>query len=63
MAKKLYTFEDRNLDRQIQELVVNMFADLPVYASNADAIAGGLRLFQPYRTGGDPDVVCVVHSA
>lgn len=34
---------------------------LPVYANNAAAISGGLVAGQVYRTGGDPDPVCVVH--
>ena len=34
---------------------------LPVYANNAAAIAGGLTVGAFYRTGGDPDLVCVVH--
>jgi hypothetical protein len=34
---------------------------LPVYASNAAAIAGGLAAGDFYRTGADPDPVCVVH--
>jgi hypothetical protein len=34
---------------------------LPVYANNAAAIAGGLTPGAFYRTGGDPDPVCVVH--
>ncbi|MEW6557930.1 MAG: hypothetical protein AB1349_11380 [Elusimicrobiota bacterium] len=34
---------------------------LPVYANNAAAVAGGLTAGAFYRTGGDPDVVCVVH--
>jgi len=35
--------------------------DLPVYASNTAAIAGGLSAGDFYRTGADPDPVCVVH--
>lgn len=35
--------------------------DLPVYANNASAIAGGLVAGDFYRTGADPDVVCIVH--
>lgn len=35
--------------------------NLPVYANNAAAIAGGLVAGEFYRTGGDPDTVCVVH--
>lgn len=34
---------------------------LPAYINNAAAIAGGLSVGAFYRTGGDPDVVCVVH--
>jgi len=34
---------------------------LTVYASNATAITGGLTVGAFYRTGGDPDLVCVVH--
>jgi hypothetical protein len=34
---------------------------LPQYANNAAAIAGGLTAGAFYRTGGDPDLVCVVH--
>lgn len=35
--------------------------DLPVYANNAAAIAGNLTAGAFYRTGADPDLVCVVH--
>jgi len=34
---------------------------LAVFANNAAAISGGLVAGQLYRTGADPDVVCVVH--
>ena len=33
----------------------------PVYANNAAAIAGGLTAGKTYRTGGDPDLLCIVH--
>ncbi len=33
----------------------------PIYANNAAAVAGGLVAGQTYRTGADPDVLCVVH--
>ena len=36
-------------------------AGLPVYANNAAAIAGGLTAGAFYRTGANPDPVCVVH--
>jgi len=36
-------------------------AGLPVYVNNAAAITGGLTPGAFYRTGADPDVVCVVH--
>lgn len=34
---------------------------LPEYANNAAAVSGGLAAGDLYRTGGDPDAVCVVH--
>ncbi len=34
---------------------------LPTYANNAAAVTGGLGAGDLYRTGGDPDAVCVVH--
>ncbi len=45
------------LDKQLTGIGV----DLPVYANNAAAIAGGLTVGALYRTGGNPDTVCVVH--
>jgi hypothetical protein len=35
--------------------------NLPIYASNAAAVTGGLVVGSFYRTGADPDPVCVVH--
>jgi len=35
--------------------------NMPVYANNAAAITGGLTVGSFYRTGGNPDPVCVVH--
>jgi len=34
---------------------------LPAHANNAAAAGGGLAVGDFYRTGGDPDLVCVVH--
>lgn len=34
---------------------------LSVYANNAAATAGGLSVGDLYRTGADPDTVCIVH--
>src|SRR5690348_725112 len=36
-------------------------AGLGVYANNAAAVAAGLTVGRLYRTGTDPDLVCVVH--
>lgn len=33
----------------------------PVFANNAAAITGGLSAGDPYRTGANPDVLCIVH--
>lgn len=41
--------------------VVNATGELPIYADNAAALAGGLVAGDGYRTGGDPDITCVVH--
>jgi hypothetical protein len=38
-----------------------VFPALPIYANNAAAVAGGLTAGKKYRTGGDPDTVCIVH--
>jgi len=34
---------------------------LSIYANNAAALAGGLVVGSLYRTGANPDVVCIVH--
>ncbi len=34
---------------------------LPVYANNAAAVGGGLVAGNLYRTGANPDPVCIVH--
>jgi hypothetical protein len=54
---------DPVLDRQIEEITaeINSFYVLAVYSNNAEALAGGLLVGQYYRTGADPDVVCIVH--
>jgi hypothetical protein len=41
--------------------VVRPVENLPVYANNSAAVNGGLKAGEAYRTGGDPDLVCVVH--
>ena len=38
-----------------------MLSNLSVFSNNAAAIAGGLSVGQLYRTGLDPDTVCIVH--
>lgn len=44
------------------EVMGDIFAtNLSAYANNAAAVAGGLAVGQLYRTGGDPDLICVVH--
>ena len=36
-------------------------AQVPTYANNAAAITGGLSAGDMYRTGADPDPLCIVH--
>lgn len=43
------------------EWVSNPLSNLSVFANNAAAVAGGVPVGGFYRTGADPDVVCVVH--
>ncbi len=40
---------------------ISMYPAMPVYANNEAAKAGGLPAGHLYRTGTDPDLVCVVH--
>lgn len=35
--------------------------NVPQYANNAAAITGGLVAGDIYRTGGNPDTICIVH--
>lgn len=42
--------------------VVNiLLASVTIYANNAAAVLGGLVAGDIYRTGADPDVMCIVH--
>ena len=38
-----------------------IIVSLPTFANNAAAVTGGLSAGMLYRTGGDPDPVCIVH--
>ena len=49
------------LDQATRNVIALPNAVLPVYADNAAALAGGLIIGDFYRTGADPDPVCVVH--
>lgn len=52
---------DANFDELAYYLNNLKLGNLSSYANNAAAIGGGLVAGQLYRTGGDPDLVCVVH--
>ena len=41
--------------------LIDKTTTLPVYANNAAAITGGLVAGDFYRTGANPDPVCIVH--
>ncbi len=56
-----------NADKEIQKwrndlasVICQRLFDLPAYANQAAAVAGGLSAGDFYRTGGNPDAVCVV---
>lgn len=54
------------ISRQFDDILQSLnshapIATLPIYANNAAALAGGLVAGDFYRTGADPDHVCVVH--
>ena len=38
-----------------------IFGSVPVFANNAAAIAGGVPVGGLYRSGGDPDILYIVH--
>jgi len=59
---KRKTFQDHDLNIQIDDLVFalnNIFTQLPEYADNTAALAGGLVVGEPYRTS--TGVVMVVY--
>ncbi len=41
--------------------LIDKLTTFPVFANNAAAIAGGLTRGDFYRTGGNPDTLCIVH--
>ena len=45
---------------EVKNCIAHFLFDLPVYASNALAVAGGLEVGDFYRTGDDPSLVCMV---
>jgi hypothetical protein len=51
----------RGVSRYTVDQLFGRFENLQVYANNAAAIAAGLSAGDFYRTGADPDIVCVVH--
>lgn len=65
----------RDIERRVDESTSNLLrtagvgftstgmllTSVPVYADNAAAITGGLVIGALYRTGADPDHLCIVH--
>ena len=48
-------------DRAIRMTGVTNLGTVPSHANNAAALAGGLIAGDVYRTGADPDALCIVH--
>lgn len=57
----LYSILQRVAPLVVKDAFYIELEQLPVYANNAAAIAGGKVAGNLYRTGADPDPVCVVH--
>jgi hypothetical protein len=55
-----YQYQWNGTGWDTQRLVPFVGTDLPVYSSNADAVADGKQPGDLYRTGSDPDVMAVV---
>lgn len=62
------TLSSTNVQSSLDELgteklgfIGNSLSSLPIYVNNAAAVGGGLVVGSLYRTGGDPDLVCIVH--
>ena len=59
--------EKRQVNRVWDDNQQNIYADaqllvdLPVFADNTSALFAGLAVGAFYRTGADPDFICVVH--
>ena len=51
----------KSITRAQATIAVGTQTLVSTYANNAAAVAGGLTAGAFYRTGADPDVVCVVH--
>jgi len=60
-GSKLYFGTNNILRMTIDNLGNVNLSNVSVYANNAAAIAGGLTVGTIYRTGGDPDTLCIVH--
>ena len=56
-----YIKGDLTLDGDLSTSGTASISSLPTYSDNAAAISGGLSAGDLYRTGSDPDTVCVVH--
>lgn len=56
-----YIGDNTDIDGDLTTLGTINFPNLPAFANNAAAVAGGLAVGDLYRTNGDPDLVCVVH--
>jgi hypothetical protein len=55
--------DDQYRDLKVRDILAaaGTLTNLSAYATNALALGGGLSVGDLYRTGGDPDTVCVVH--
>ncbi|MFA5398661.1 MAG: hypothetical protein WC346_21785 [Methanogenium sp.] len=45
----------------VNDITINCLTGLQVFSNNASAVSGGLSSGSIYRTGADPDLICIVH--
>jgi hypothetical protein len=59
--KTIKAGDNINVINDVNDIIINCLTSLQVFPNNASAISGGLSSGSIYRTGADPDLLCIVH--